>query len=78
MEAAFLCESEFFPFLTPPGGFCISSQSLTRARTFAGAFSHHYGNMMAALVMAAVPAIIVYIALQKYSTGGVAAGGVKS
>ena len=37
-----------------------------------------YGNMMAALVMAAVPAIIVYIALQKYSTGGVAAGGVKS
>ena len=33
---------------------------------------------MAALVMAAVPAIIVYIALQKYSTGGVAAGGVKS
>lgn len=34
--------------------------------------------LRAALVMAAVPAIIVYIALQKYSTGGVAAGGVKS
>ena len=47
-------------------------------RTFYGSFSNDYGNIMAGLVMSVFPIIAVYIFFQKYITGGIVAGAVKS
>ena len=47
-------------------------------RTFYGTFSNDYGNIMAGLVLSMFPIVIVYIFLQKYITGGIIAGAVKS
>ncbi len=47
-------------------------------RTFYGTFSNDYGNIMAGLVMSVFPIIVIYIFFQKYITGGIMSGAVKS
>lgn len=46
-------------------------------KLFQGAYSNDMDLLMAALVMAIIPAIILYLALQKYIIAGVVAGAVK-
>lgn len=47
-------------------------------KLFQGTYSNDMDLLMAALVMAIIPVIILYIALQKYIIAGVVAGAVKS
>lgn len=47
-------------------------------KLFQGAYSNDMDLLMAALVMAIIPVIILYLALQKYIIAGVVAGAVKS
>lgn len=47
-------------------------------KLFQGAYGNSMDLLMAALVMAIIPVIILYIALQKYIIAGVVAGAVKS
>lgn len=47
-------------------------------KLFQGAYGNDMDLLMAALVMAVIPVIILYIALQKYIIAGVVAGAVKS
>ncbi|MCD8014988.1 MAG: carbohydrate ABC transporter permease [Lachnospiraceae bacterium] len=47
-------------------------------KLFQGAYSNQMDLLMAALVMAIIPVIILYVALQKYIIAGVVAGAVKS
>lgn len=47
-------------------------------KLFQGAYGNDMDLLMAALVMAIIPVIILYVALQKYIIAGVVAGAVKS
>lgn len=47
-------------------------------KLFQGAYGNDMDLLMAALVMAIIPVIVLYIALQKYIIAGVVAGAVKS
>ncbi len=47
-------------------------------KLFQGAYGNQMDLLMAALVMAIIPVIILYIALQKYIIAGVVAGAVKA
>ena len=47
-------------------------------KLFQGTYSNDMDLLMAALVMAIIPVIILYVALQKYIIAGVVAGAVKS
>lgn len=47
-------------------------------KLFQGAYGNQMDLLMAALVMAIIPVIVLYIALQKYIIAGVVAGAVKS
>ena len=47
-------------------------------KLFQGAYGNSMDLLMAALVMAIIPVIILYLALQKYIIAGVVAGAVKS
>lgn len=44
----------------------------------AGAALPHYGELMAAAVLSAVPVVVVYMLLQRYLVSGLTAGGVKA
>lgn len=46
-------------------------------RSLQGAYTSEYGQMMAGSVIAAVPVLIIYVALQKYIVQSVAATGIK-
>ncbi|HET7077118.1 MAG TPA: ABC transporter permease subunit, partial [Chloroflexia bacterium] len=46
-------------------------------RTLQGAYTSEYGQMMAGAVIAAVPVLILYIALQRYIVQSVATTGLK-
>jgi len=46
-------------------------------RTLQGAYTSEYGQMMAGAVIAAVPVLIIYIALQRYIVQSVASTGIK-
>ena len=62
------------------GGVPISLEEAAQIATklFQGTYSNDMDLLMAALVMAIIPVIILYIALQKYIIAGVVAGAVKS
>jgi len=46
-------------------------------RTLQGAYTSEYGQMMAGAVIAAVPVLILYVALQRYIVQSVASTGIK-
>lgn len=46
-------------------------------RSLQGAYTSEYGQMMAGAVIAAVPVLIIYVALQKYIVQSVASTGIK-
>ena len=46
-------------------------------RTLQGAYTSEYGQMMAGSVIAAVPVLLIYIALQRYIVASVATTGIK-